>query len=121
MVKYLIKKGADIKRKGIIRIPKYQIGHLLGIALVKNNLKMLKFFIEECGIDVNDKEVTLDNYNVMKDNWDAMEYAIREKNKEVTTYLINHGGNADLYDLLNILDENIFVSYIKKQTCLVIH
>ncbi|MDX9907166.1 MAG: ankyrin repeat domain-containing protein, partial [Bacteroidales bacterium] len=83
MVKYLVGKGADYTRKGIIDLGDGgYYGNLTGIAAGEGNLKMLKFLIEDCGVDINDKEVDPDGI-IQEDAWTAIIWSVSHTNSNI--------------------------------------
>jgi len=88
MVKYLVSKGADVRKKGIIYSEKgdYIFGNISGIAVVRQDLLLLRYLIEDCGIPYNDRE--LDSRTMTEAGWTASIYAIHLGEKAILQYLI---------------------------------
>jgi len=89
MVKYLIKKGADEKKKGIIEdftYGNYNYGNITGIAIARKDLPMVKHLIEECGIDINDRE--LNPITKTETGWNPLTYALKAYDTLITNYII---------------------------------
>ncbi len=62
MVKYLVEKGADYYKKGIIMVSDHEwYGNLLVTATKEEKLDILKYLIEELSIPVDDKELIPEN------------------------------------------------------------
>ena len=97
MVKYLVSKNADCNKKGLLYLDnkgnKYY-GSLLSIAVAINKLSILKFLIEQCKIDVDDKE-----YNPLtkkSDGWTALQWSVYGGMRDIEKYLIEKGANEEL-------------------------
>ena len=86
MVKYLVGKGADVKRKGIIYGDVLTFGNITGIAASSKNLPLLKYLVEECKIPYNDKE--LDRAGKIKPGWDALVYGLRALDTAIINYYL---------------------------------
>lgn len=95
-VKLLIKKGANVKAKGIIYpdTTGSWYGNLLGIAAANNKLEMLKYFIEECNIPVDDPEV-----KEGQRGWTALQWAATRGDFNTTAYLLLKNANANVKDV----------------------
>jgi len=92
MVKYLVKKGADVSKKGFISddtYGNYIYGNITGLAIAKKDLKMVKYLIEDCGIDINDIE--LDPETMKETGWSLFDYAAIVKDTLILSYLIEKG------------------------------
>lgn len=91
-VKFLVNKGADPSQKGAIYLDTLgsSYGNLLAIATGEGNLDLLKYFIEELKIDVNDREFNPNDST--ESGWTALHWAINsvnEKRIEIIEYLLN--------------------------------
>lgn len=85
MVKYLVGIGADVKKKGVIPLGRGGwYGNLTGIAAGEGKLDLLKYLIEDCEIDVNDKEIDLTGTS----GWNALQYAQNNRYKDIISYII---------------------------------
>ena len=99
MVKYLVEKGADYKKKGVIYISSDSssyYGNLLGTAVGNGKINIFKYFVEECKIDINDKE-----YNPKTkrdDNWSAIFYSIYNSDNQTLIYILDNGGDVNITD-----------------------
>ncbi len=91
-VKWLVSKGSDYKKKGIIEKDNLAYGNLLGIAAAKNRVDFLRYFIEGLGIDVNDKELSNSGND---DGWTAFIYSVYNDNIESIEYLRKVNENID--------------------------
>ena len=95
MVKYLVENGADVKKKGIIDntygrlLGRYIFGNITGIAIVRKDFELVKYLIEECGIDINDIE--LNPETMTETGWDLFEYALCVKDTIIIKYLTENG------------------------------
>jgi WD40 repeat protein len=103
MVKYLVGKGADYTKKGIISFEDGSYyGNLTGLAAGERKLDMLKYFVEECKIDANDKEINRDG--IIKENAPAaIEYSLSYYYYEISKYLIQKGA---VYNLHNYMEND---------------
>ena len=96
MVKYLVKKGADVKKKGLIWDDTYGsfiYGNIVGIAAARKDITMLKYLVEECGIPYDDKELDISRQET---GWNILGYAVQP----------------------SIMDTTIAIYYIMKNTFL---
>jgi len=88
MVQYLVVQAADYTQKGVIYLNEEKTayyGNLTGIAAGEGKLELLKYLIEDLGIDVDDKE-----YNPEEDaetGWTAAKWADNRILGEVMAYL----------------------------------
>jgi CHAT domain-containing protein/Flp pilus assembly protein TadD len=88
MVKYLVDQGADYTQKGVIYLNEQKTtyyGNLTGIAAGENKLGLLKYLIEDLGINVDDKE-----YNPEENadtGWTAAQWADNFILGEIMAYL----------------------------------
>ena len=100
-VKFLIQMGADCTTKGLIDDGKKGFyGNLNSIAAGEEKMKLLKYFIEELNIDVDDDEQSIDN----KPGWTALQWAVSKNNPKIIKYLIKKGANPNpIYLNLTIL------------------
>ena len=75
MVKYLVDYGADYKKKWVIYLENQggYYGNLTGMAAGEGKLNVLKFFIEECKVPVDDKE--WNPYDKAETGWTALQWA----------------------------------------------
>ncbi|MBC7863727.1 MAG: ankyrin repeat domain-containing protein [Bacteroidia bacterium] len=97
LVKKLIKKKADINAKGIIYFNPEKTsyyGCLMDVAVGKNKMDMLKYFIEEKKLDVNDKGMQKETKTAI--GWPALMFAVSLENEEMVNYLISKGANINL-------------------------
>lgn len=102
MVKYLIERGADYKRN--IVYPFYITGEwyfssLLSIAVQKNNMEMLKYFIDSCKIDINESGIDAKFNNTGKTKYTALHCAVNNSLKDFVIYLLDNGADFNLHDL----------------------
>jgi len=97
MVQYLVTQGADYTQKGVIYLNDEKTayyGNLTGIAAGEGKLELLKYLIEELGIDVDDKE-----YNPEEDadtGWTALQWAVNEKHEEIAIFLMEERADYQL-------------------------
>jgi WD40 repeat protein len=119
MVKYLVSKGADVTKKGVIDLGDGgYYGNLTGIAAGEGKLDILKFLIEDCKIDVNDKETNRLGIEP-EDGWDALDWSISNKNLDEAKYLIRSGAvymiqDHSLTDFDYSILRNILRNYLFK-------
>ena len=77
MVKWLVENAADpFLKKGVIYLNKEKTayyGNLTGIAAGEGKLEMLRYLIEDLGIDVDDKEYNPETGQ--EDGWTAAQWA----------------------------------------------
>jgi len=116
MVKYLVKKGADVSKKGFISddtYGNYIYGNITGLAIAKKDLKMVKYLIEDCGIDINDIE--LDPETMKETGWSLFDYAAIVKDTLILSYLIEKGVVIrDLFSLIYAsMPESMILKYKK--------
>ena len=117
MVKYLVEKGADYKKKGTISISDGNYGNLLGISAGEKKLNMLKYFIEECKIDINDREY--DTQLKADSGWTALEWASSNGYNNIIYYLLSKGANASLETYLRYALEDFFINKISENPKLI--
>ena len=90
MAQLLIEKGADVSKKGLIYLnDSTYYGNLVGIAAGEGKLDVLKFLIEDCGIDVNDG-----GYNPKsgyEDGDAALKWSKEMAYTDISTYLVEKG------------------------------
>jgi len=97
MVQYLVTQEADYTKKGVIYLNEEKTayyGNLTGIAAGEGKLELLKYLIDELGIDVDDKE-----YNPEEDaetGWTALQWAVEEIFERIAIFLIEKGANYQL-------------------------
>lgn len=95
IAKYLVNKGADFNRKGVIELDSVTFyGNLLGIAAAEGKIEHLKYFIENCKIDVDDKEY--DIISKKNDGWTALQWAAEKNRKSIVGYLLGIGANKEI-------------------------
>jgi ankyrin repeat protein len=99
IVKSLVKKGADVRQKGIID-DNYIYGNITGIAAGKKNLPLLKYLIEECGIPYNDKELV--RSGSAEEGWDAFIYSLNVKDTSIIRYLLPNYSKLSSLELNSI-------------------
>lgn len=92
----IISKGGNIFESG-------SRGNLLFYASECNNLKMVKYLVEEEMVDIN---IIVDKYN-----YTALMYAVCNGNYETVEYLIENGANPNLKNKYN---ETVYDMAIKK-------
>ena len=95
-VKYLYEHGADININGIIYLDTEKTGYygnLLGIAAGEGKLSILKYLINKCKINIEDKEFVLETNK--KEGWTAIQWASFAGQKKVVEYLISKGANIN--------------------------
>jgi len=96
MVQYLVEQGADHQLQGAICLDDTcggYYGNLTGIAAGEGKLNMLRYFIEDLKIPVDDVEwnpVTRE-----KDGWTGLTWACSKNRYEITTYLLKKRANPD--------------------------
>ena len=95
-VKFLVKNKADFNKKGIIYIDEKKTGYygnLLGIAAGENKAKILKYLLEECKINIDDKEYNPETGK--SDGWTAIQWAASLGHTEIVKILIEKGANLN--------------------------
>ncbi len=108
MTKFLVSKGANPKQKtGIIYITADKSGYYgscLAIAVGKRYFDMVKYLVEECKVDVNEKEFSVDGKP--ENGWTPLQYAcianvedlFSGENLEMVKFLLENGANPNLCD-----------------------
>jgi len=96
LIKFLIQKGADISKKGVIYVDTIgnYYGNLIGIAAGEGKLEILKYLVEECKIPINDQAYSM--YYKSYRGWSALHYSCWKENLDVIKYLIKNGININL-------------------------
>jgi WD40 repeat protein len=90
MVNYLVQKGANPQKKGLIHFSETATyGSALIAAAGEGKLAIVKYLIEECKINVDDPERELDS----KDGWTALQTASYYGQDKVVLFLIEKGAN----------------------------
>ena len=122
MVKYLVEKGADVKRKGIIEDDTYGdfvFGSISGIAIARKELPFVKYLVDNCKIDINDKEI--DPTTFKETGWDLLHYAVYVNDTSIITYLLNNDVKIDQFTTENLfpllyrsVPENLLLHIVKK-------
>ncbi|MFC2130519.1 ankyrin repeat domain-containing protein, partial [Bacteroidota bacterium] len=95
IIKLLVENGADYTQKGLIYNrdkDNSTYGSLISIAAGKNYVDILKYFIEDLKIEVDDKELST---NGNEDGWTALQWASFRGCKEAVEYLVSHNANVD--------------------------
>lgn len=110
MVKYLVEKGADYKKKGTIPILGGYYGSLMAIASGEKKIDLLKYLIEGCKININDREY--DSELKADSGWTALQWAYLNSYWEIIYYLLSNDAEADLYTYLNYGLEDIVLNKI---------
>ena len=94
--KYLIKKGADSKLKGVIYTDSTRsqyYGNILGICALNNHYDWLEWFVKHEKIPVDDRELNLaDNTET---GWTALQYAVYKGDEAGVNKLIKLGANRN--------------------------
>lgn len=120
MVEFLVSRGADVKKKGIIYLNELKTGYygsLLCIASAEGKLDMVRYLHEECKIPIDDREINSEKstdsgwtplqwacyqkepYGVSDFvTFDASKGAFDENNKKVVSYLISQKANVNFND-----------------------
>ena len=108
-VKWLVEKGVDYRKKGLL-YDKYdsEFGNILGIAATFNKLDIIKYLIEDKGVDINDKEISVRS----PDGWTAIQYSLWFDNKDVTNYLLSKNAIIDYLTLYEYGYKKEAVKYI---------
>jgi serine/threonine-protein phosphatase 6 regulatory ankyrin repeat subunit B len=109
--KYLIKKGADSKLKGVIYTDSTRsqyYGNILGICALNNHYDWLEWFVKHEKIPVDDRELNLaDNTET---GWTALQYAVYKGDEAGVNKLIKLSANRNYIspnDSANMLLEAI--------------
>ncbi|MBI0400297.1 tetratricopeptide repeat protein [Cyclobacterium marinum] len=96
MVKWLVDNGADpFLKKGVIYLNEEKTayyGNLTGIAAGEGKVPMLRYLIEDVGIDVDDREYNPETGQ--EDGWTAAQWADSDNNQAILDFL--KGKNADM-------------------------
>ncbi len=93
--KYLVQKGADYKKKGVIYLDSTKqsyYGNIMGMAAAKNDTLLLAYCLDSLKIPVDDKEYDPETKQV--DGWTPLDWAASSGSLEATKILVNH--NADI-------------------------
>ena len=96
LVKFLVENKADFTKKGLIYITEDKsayYGNLIAIAVAENKFKILKYLIEECNIDIDDKEYYTETQT--DNGWTGLQWAAYKGKIEIAEYLINKGANIN--------------------------
>lgn len=96
LVKYLVSRGADHRKKGTIYINDQKTsyyGNLTGIAAGEGNLQVLKFLLEELHIPFDDKEY--DNAAQTETGWTALQWAASSGHLEIVKFLVQNGAEKN--------------------------
>lgn len=95
LVKLLVDFGADFSTKGIIYTSDGEsyYGNLTGIAAALDKIEILQFLIENCKINVDDKEFIIETG--LEEGWTAIQWASYMGNDEIVKYLIDNKANID--------------------------
>lgn len=97
MVKKLISLKADVNAKGIIYTNPEKntyYGSLLAIAAAKNKLDILKYLIENQGLNVNECEIN--SQDKTQTGWTPLYYSVSNSNIETIKYLVSKGADVNL-------------------------
>ena len=93
-VKYLVSQKADCTKKGVIYINREKTsyyGNLLGVVAGENKVEILAFLIENCNIDLEDKEYDIKTNKAT--GWTAMQWAACMGNNEIIEILLENGAS----------------------------
>ncbi len=96
MVQYLVSKGANAKKKGVIYLDKEKTGYygsLVGLAAGEGKIDVLKFLIEDRKIDIEDKEY--DPETKMENGWTALQWAASKGRINAVKYLTEKGADIN--------------------------
>ena len=96
IVQYLVSKGSSTADKGVIYLNEQKTiyyGNLIGIAAGEGKTELLRFLIEKCKIDVEDKEYDTDTNT--ETGWTALQWAASSGREDAVKYLINKGANIN--------------------------
>jgi len=95
LVKFLVDNRADYKYKAgvIFTDPQSYYGNLIGIAAGENKLELLKYFIEELNIDIEDIEYNPETKKA--DGWNALQWAANKGHIKIAEYLLEKGANIN--------------------------
>ncbi|MCX6165844.1 MAG: ankyrin repeat domain-containing protein, partial [Ignavibacteriae bacterium] len=96
LVKFFVEIGADCKKKGVIRTANGWYGNLLSIAAGELKFDLLKYYIEECKINIDDREYNPDTKK--EDGWTALHYAVYRGFVNLVVYLLEKGANINVKD-----------------------
>lgn len=102
MVKFLISKKADFRKKGVIYLTIDQqsyYGSLMAIAAGENKPELLKYLIKKKKIPVNDKEYNIETNK--EDGWTAFQWACQKGHLEILDILIEKGASMNEKYFLN--------------------
>tara|TARA_R110001599_G_scaffold221395_4_gene420024 strand:- start:45278 stop:49549 length:4272 start_codon:yes stop_codon:yes gene_type:complete len=109
MVKWLVENAADpFLKKGVIYLNKEKTayyGNLTGIAAGEGKLEMLRYLIEDLGIDVDDKEYNPETGQ--EDGWTAAQWADSRAKGEMMAYLEKSADISFLSDTLRRANDDI--------------
>ena len=109
MVKWLVDNGADpFQKKGVIYLNEEKTayyGNLMGVAAGEGKLEMLKYLIEQVGIEVDDREFNPETG--LEDGWTAAQWADGRVNGEVMAYLEKNANLTFMSDTLRRADVDI--------------
>ncbi len=97
MVRYLLGNGAKIETNGVIFEDTSRtsyFGNLTCIAAANGNTSLLKYLIEDCGIQVDDKEYSIEDS--AKTGWTALQWAAYNGKINSLGYLISKGADINI-------------------------
>ena len=98
--KYLVQKGADYKKKGVIYLDSTKqsyYGNIMGMAAAKNDTLLLAYCLDSLKIPVDDKEY--DPETKQTDGWTPLDWAASMGNLAATKILVKYNANInEVYD-----------------------
>lgn len=96
LVKHLIAKGADTEGKGVIWLDENQqsyVGNLQSIASYHADIPMLRYLVEEAGLDIDAREWSPSSGQA--DGWRAVQWAVSLNYPELLTQLLEMGAQTE--------------------------
>jgi CHAT domain-containing protein/ankyrin repeat protein len=105
--KYLVKKGANPKQKGVIYLDSTHnqyYGNLVGICVMNDKYDILEWLVKQIGLDINDREYNKEDN--AETGWIPLQFAVYKGNERGIDLLIKLGANKNyisVNDSSNIL------------------
>lgn len=106
MVKLLVKKGADINRKGIIShgdFSEFSYGSCLTVAAGENKIEILKYLLSQ-GANIDEEEAIINGESEYVDKgselaWTPLQWALIKGNIDIVKYLVRKGADVNKFGI----------------------